>query len=171
MQGLLRKKTFWFPPPLTDFTDMVLKLTVLVKVICNANSHDFTYWSVNRDRFVQLHFPWFTFNLDYSWNQTLAEPILHFSLSILQSSFSIWWSPEQQTVFPNIHQREQQALSCVETLTSYLSACRLPVHVVINPRLRSQSQVAAADCHGNRSYYSPFPISQSILFHLQIGSL
>lgn len=84
VQDLLIKKTFWFPPPpLTDFTDMVLKLTVLVKVICNANSHDFTYWSVNRDRFVQLHFPRFTFNPDYSLNQTLAEPILRFSCQFL----------------------------------------------------------------------------------------
>lgn len=50
VQDLLIKKTFWFPP-LTDFTDMVLKLTVLVKVICNANSHDFTY----RTAFPSIH--------------------------------------------------------------------------------------------------------------------
>lgn len=48
--------------------------------------------------------------------------------------------------FLNIHRRDQQS-----DLTSYLSASTLPVHVVINLRLRSQGQVARATWWAQRT--------------------
>lgn len=40
--------------------------------------------------------------------------------------------PQSRDLFPSMHQTEQQAVSCMETLTSYLSACRHLGRVVIN---------------------------------------
>lgn len=76
--------------------------------------------------------------------------------------------------FPSATQTEHQAISCMETLTSYLSACRLHVYVVINLPLRSQGRVTAATLEVQTALattlITPFPVLQSARSQLWIGS-
>lgn len=116
---------------------------MLVKVICNANRHDFSDGSVYLDRKRQLH----TKFLLQPENFTVLSNGVNYSLFFI-AHLSVFMNSRAEICFPSILHIEYQAISCVEILTSYLSACRHPVYVVINLPLRSQCQVTAATREG-----------------------